>query len=72
MGKKTDPKPTLTHDFQFGSDADLNAAIATFVAEHARTHKQRLAMDSRRSLGAGKVRITFRVVEDASTRGKRG
>ena len=63
MGKKSDAKQTVNHDFEFRTDAELNAAIAAFVAEHARTQGgQRLAMDARRSLGPTKVRVTFRVV----------
>lgn len=60
MGKGD--KVTVSHDFVFTSDAELNGQIAAFQAEHARTQGQRLAMDARRALGAGKVRITFRVV----------
>ena len=59
MKKKT----TLDHDFTFEKDADLNVAIAAFRTGHEKAHGERLAMDSRRSLGTGKVRVTFRVVE---------
>ena len=51
---------SLAHDFAFTTDADLNAQVSAFQAEHAAQHDELLAMDSRRSLGAGKVRITFR------------
>lgn len=62
MAKKT-PKQTLNHDFAFIKDAELNAQIAAFAAAHEADHGQRLAMDARLSLGPGKVRVTFRVVE---------
>lgn len=61
MAKKPD-KVTLHHDFAFASDADLDAQIAAFRADHQATAHERLAMDARRSLGPGKVRVTFRVV----------
>lgn len=59
---KTIEKTTLEHDFRFQTDAELNAQIAAFQAAHEATHDERLAMDARRSLGAGKVRISFRIV----------
>jgi hypothetical protein len=56
-------KPVLVdHDFSFATDRELDEKIAEFREAHERTTKQRLAMHSKRSLGAGKVRITFRVV----------
>lgn len=62
MPKK--PEPTrIHHDFVFEKDAELDAKIAAFRAAHEAAHEQILAMDARRSLGAGKVRITFRVIE---------
>lgn len=62
MPKK--PEPTkLNHDFAFTTDADLNAQIAAFRSSHEAAHEQILAMDARRSLGAGKVRVTFRVID---------
>ncbi len=62
MPKK--PIPTkLNHDFAFQSDADLDAKIAAFRAAHEAEHHQILAMDARFSLGPGKVRITFRVID---------
>ena len=42
-------------------DADLNTQIAAFAAAHEAAHDELLAMDGRRSLGPGKVRVTFRV-----------
>jgi hypothetical protein len=58
------PEPTrIHHDFVFEKDADLDAKIAAFRTAHEAEHDQILAMDARRSLGAGKVRITFRVIE---------
>lgn len=59
---KTTEKQTLDHDFRFQSDADLNAQIAAFQAAHEAANHQILAMDGRRPLGAGKVRISFRVL----------
>jgi hypothetical protein len=53
----------LHHVFAFTGDADLNAQIAAHRAQHERAHGQILAMHGRRSLGPGKVQITFRVVE---------
>lgn len=60
MGKKA-VQPTLSHDFEFLKDADLNTQIAAFAAAHQVAHDELLAMDGRRSLGPGKVRVTFRV-----------
>lgn len=67
MPKKPE-KITLNHDFAFTSDAELNERIAAFRAEHEATHGQILAMDARRSLGPGKVRVTFRVIEKKGKR----
>lgn len=67
MAKKT-PKQTLNYDFAFSKDAMLNAQIAAFAAAHEAAHGQRLAMDARLSLGPGKVRVTFRVVENKGGR----
>ena len=61
MGKKAE-KITFTQDFAFSSDADLNTKISTFRSTHEDEKKERIAMDSRRELGPGKVRVTFRVV----------
>jgi hypothetical protein len=60
---KKPEKVTLNHDFVFASDPELDAKIAAFRAEHEAAHQQILAMDARRSLGPGKVRVTFRVIE---------
>ena len=67
MPKKPE-KVTLNHDFAFASDADLNDKIAAFGAAHEAEHQQILAMDARRSLGPGKVRVTFRVIEKKTRR----
>ncbi len=61
MAKKPE-KITLDHDFAFTSDADFNAQITAFTAAHEASNHERLAMDARRSLGPGKVRVTFRIV----------
>jgi hypothetical protein len=60
--KKPQPE-TIDRDFAFASDRELDEIIAAFRSEHETTTGQRLAMHARRSLGAGKVRITFRIVE---------
>jgi hypothetical protein len=65
---KTTEKVTLDQDFRFQSDADLNAQIAAFRAAHEAANHQILAMDARRSLGAGKVRISFRVLPKKRSR----
>lgn len=67
MPKKPE-KVTLSHDFAFESDGDLDAKVSAFRAEHEAAHGQTLAMDAKRSLGPGKVRVTFRVV---AKKGKR-
>lgn len=67
MPKKPE-KVTLNHDFAFSSDAELNDQIAAFRAAHEAEHRQILAMDARRSLGPGKVRVTFRVIEKKNRR----
>jgi hypothetical protein len=61
MAKKAE-KITLHHDFVASSDAELGALIVAFRGEHEATHGESLAMDGKRSLGPGKVRVTFRVV----------
>lgn len=68
---KTTEKLTLDHDFRFQNDTDLNAQIAAFQAAHEEANHQILAMDGRRSLGAGKVRISFRVLPKKRGRGER-
>jgi hypothetical protein len=61
MARKPE-KITLSHDFAFTTDGDLNAQIAAFTAAHEATNHQILAMDAKRPLGPNKARITFRVV----------
>lgn len=70
MAKKS-AQTTLNHDFEFIKDADLDAQIAAFAAAHAGAHDELLAMDGRRSLGPGKVRVTFRVRPKTPQRGAR-
>lgn len=67
MPKKAE-KITQNHDFTFTSDPDLDAQIAAYQAQHEATHDHRLAMDARRPLGPGKVRVTFRLVDKKPTR----
>lgn len=62
MPKKPE-KVTLSHDFAFESEADLDAKVTAFRVEHEAGQGQKLAMDAKRSLGPGKVRVTFRVLE---------
>ena len=62
MPKKQQPE-LVDRDFVFANDRELDEMIAAFRSEHETTTGQRLAMHPRRSLGAGKVRITFRIVE---------
>ena len=69
MPKKPE-KVLLNHDFAFSTDAELAEKLTTFRAEHEATHEQILAMDAKRSLGQGKVRVTFRVIEKKG-KGKR-
>lgn len=65
MPKKAD-KVTVDHTFEFDSDTDLDQQIAVFKAEHP----QRLALDGKRPLGPGKVRVTFRVVDEGGSKGR--
>ena len=65
-------KIILNQDFGFLKDADLDAQIAAFKAAHEATSHQILAMDGRRSLGPGRVRVTFRVLSKKGSRGERG
>lgn len=67
MPKKPE-KVTLNHDFAFEAETELNEQIAAFRASHEATHDQILAMDARRPLGPGKVRVTFRVLEKKGKR----
>ena len=62
MAKQREPL-LVQRAFVFASDAELNALIAAFREERQRVEGQRLAMHLRRELGAGRVMITFRVVE---------
>lgn len=69
MPKKAE-KVTLDHNFAFTSDADLASQITAFKAEHEAAQRQILAMDNKRSLGPGKVRVTFRVIEKPRSKGR--
>lgn len=69
MAKKGEPE-TLNRDFAFATDRELDEKIAAFRLEHETESGQRLAMHARRPLGAGKVRVTFRLV-DAPKKGKK-
>ena len=67
MADKRVTRP-ISRDFNFSTEADLNLKIAAFSAGHERDAGQRLAMDARRPLGAGKVRVTFRLVTEKGRR----
>jgi hypothetical protein len=69
MPKKPE-KVTLEHNFAFTSDGDLATQIAAFKAEHEAAQQQILAMDNKRSLGPGKVRVTFRVIDKKRSKGR--
>ncbi|MFV8751390.1 hypothetical protein ACNOYE_12670 [Nannocystaceae bacterium ST9] len=62
MPKKPE-KVTLNHDFAYASESDLAEQITAFRGAHEAEHRQILAMDAKRSLGPGKVRVTFRVID---------
>lgn len=64
MAKQREPEQVQT-TFTFTNETALNVLIADYRSEHERAHGTRLAMHGRRDLGAGRVMITFRVVEKA-------
>ena len=64
MAKQREPEQVQS-TFTFSSEAALNVLIADYRSAYERDHGTRLAMHGRRDLGAGKVMITFRVVEKA-------
>jgi hypothetical protein len=64
MAKQREPEQVQS-TFTFSSEAALNVLIADYRSAHERDHGTRLAMHGRRDLGAGKVMITFRVVDKA-------
>ena len=68
---KTTEKVLVHKDFEFQKEADLNTQIAAFAAGHEASNNQILAMDARRSLGPGKVRVSFRVIAKKPARGER-
>lgn len=67
MPKKPE-KVTVNHDFAYASEAELAQKVDAFRAEHEATQGQILAMDAKRSLGPGKVRVTFRVIDKKAKR----
>jgi hypothetical protein len=71
MGQKAQPR-TFDRVFEFANDRDLDERIAEFRQAHEREQHERIAMHARRSLGAHKVRITFRVVESPGGRRPKG
>ncbi|MCA9699937.1 MAG: hypothetical protein KC431_20600 [Myxococcales bacterium] len=56
-------KQTVDHVFSYTSEAELDTQIQAFKAAHADAHGEGLALDSKRPLGPGKARLSFRVVE---------
>lgn len=60
---KQPPKRTVDHVFAFTSEADLDAQIQAFKRTHAAEHGEELALDSKRQLGPGKARLSFRVID---------
>lgn len=56
-------KVLVHHDFVCATEAELSEQLKAFRAAHEAEQGQILAMDARRSLGPGKVRVTFRVVD---------
>jgi hypothetical protein len=66
-----DTKTTLHHDFQAANDAELDVQMRAFKAAWTSEHGDGLAIDGKRSLGPGKVRVTFRVVPAPGTRGSK-
>lgn len=63
MGKV---KQTVDHVFHAPSEDELDAQLAEFKRAHEAATGERLAIDGKRPLGPGKVRITFRVVAVAN------
>lgn len=59
MGKV---KQTIDHVFAAANDGELDAQLAEFKRAHEMATGQRLAIDAKRPLGPGKVRMTFRIV----------
>lgn len=58
-------KQTVDHVFVAANDAELDLQLAEFKRAHELATGQRLAIDAKRPLGPGKVRMTFRVVSAA-------
>jgi hypothetical protein len=67
MPKKPE-KVTTSHDFSYASEAELAQKVDEFRRAHEAEHQQILAMDAKRSLGPGKVRVTFRVIDKKAKR----
>jgi hypothetical protein len=67
MPKKPE-KVTIHHDFAYASEAELGQKVDEFRRAHEAEHHQILAMDAKRSLGPGKVRVTFRVIDKKAKR----
>ncbi len=67
MPKKPE-KVTTSHDFTYASEAELAQKVDEFRRAHEAEHQQILAMDAKRSLGPGKVRVTFRVIDKKAKR----
>ena len=67
MSKPPDPE-LVSVDFVFTTDAALNDLIAAHRKAYEAEHGRAIAMHARRPLGAGKARITFRLLEKKPAR----
>lgn len=61
-------KQLVEQVFPFASEADLDALIRAFKAEYEAKHGDFLALDQKRPLGPGKVKLSFRIVEKPGKR----
>lgn len=61
-------KQLVEQVFSFASEADLDARIRTFKAEYEAKHGHFLALDQKRPLGPGKVKLSFRIVDKPGKR----
>ncbi len=66
-----DAKSMIHQDFQAANDAELDVRMREFKAAWTAEHGDGLAIDGKRSLGPGKVRVTFRVVPGPGAKGSK-
>jgi len=66
-------KTIVNQDFAAATEVELDGLMRVFKEAHEAETGQRLAIDGKRSLGPGKVRVAFRVVAtaDPKKKGKR-